>query len=73
MRINTEALEGDFSRLNLANLKKDIGHIPSSTVAETVYYFSDLERKKEVYTKVFKNLLSNIDKIVFKEKDEEGV
>ncbi len=69
MRINNEALNGDFSRVNLANLKKDIGHVPSSTVAETVYYFSDLERKKQTYSKVFSSLLSNIENIILKEQD----
>lgn len=70
MRINSEALDGDFSRVNLANLKKDIGHVVSSNVAEVVYYFADLERKKTIYTKVFKSLSQNIEKIIIKDGNE---
>lgn len=69
MRINNEA-NGDFSQISLAQLKKDVGHVPSSTVAETVYYFADIERKKQTYTKVFEELSKNIDRIIFKNKND---
>lgn len=70
MRINLESMEGEFSKVNLANLKKDVGHIPSSTVTETIYYFADDKKNQKVYTKIFESLVSNIDNTVFIEENQ---
>ncbi|RAS83085.1 hypothetical protein [Priestia endophytica] len=69
MRIKEEGLKGDFNRINLANLKKDVGHVPSSEVAETVYYFADSKYKAEVYTKVFAELKTHLTRITLTEQD----
>ncbi len=73
MRINHEVLKSQFSQINLATLKRDVGHIPTSTVAETIYYFGEIDETEKIYTKVFADFKDNLHKVVFHEQgDYEG-
>ncbi|MFB5281822.1 hypothetical protein [Peribacillus sp. Hz7] len=63
-------IETEKGKYNDALLKKEVGHVPTSTVAETVYFFSDSEKIKEARIKLFRYMKDNIGNLIFKEQIE---
>ncbi|CAM3977325.1 hypothetical protein FO499_27195 [Bacillus anthracis] len=55
---------------NDALMKREIGHVPTSTVAATTYFFSNGEVIKEAQTKLFNYMRENINEVIFYEQSK---
>lgn len=63
-------LETEEGRYNDALLKREIGHVATSTVAETIYFFSDGEKTNKAITKLFRYMKEHMESLTFKEVNE---
>lgn len=63
-------IESEEGRYNDALLKREIGHVPTSTVTETIYFFSDGEKTNKAITKLFRYMKEHIETLIFKEISE---